>query len=1311
MNNSKQQPIDSKKEFIKKISLKKSPSSSFNHQILRKTSSRIELEKAYYQADLLLNEENDSTIDNESMFERKHVSIFKFYFHLFEPIDWFYFILGTLGTVACGFFYPILLYINSNVFSSVGNTSENRGSMTEEEIMKLKVKESYNSNIKQDFIYGSAVFATEFIGYFFFGLMSTRCLYNFKKKYFSTILSQEQAWFDSVNIYEFATKIQTQLEYIEQGMGDVIMDTIIYITFSIVCIIFAFLGSWKLTLILLCITPFTILITLFIKKLSVKGSSLTRETWQAAGGIAEEIFYNIKVVASFANFNYELNRYNKQVEISNKIELLVNRKMSLFLALLALCDSMVIFISIIYGRTIIQKDFNQFRGRDVKSGDIFLTFSSMSFSISSIVCLSKNIQLIFLSLTATSDYFNLYERKPQIDLTNSILKPPLSDIKGKIEFKNVNFSYPSDKNNKLILNGMNLNFESGKKIALIGHSGCGKTTVINLIERLYDISSGEILLDGIDIYKLDIQYLRNLIGYVEQEPILFNRSIKDNIIFGRKKYLEETGEDINELIQKACKDSYVSEFVNNLPNGLDYIVGLRGSKLSGGQKQRIAIARAILIKPKILILDEATSALDNKSEKIVQQALDNISKKNITTIIIAHKLSTIKNADIIYVLKDGNVYEKGTHEELLSKGGYYAELIRQQLIKEELENQNKKEEYLRKMSSIKRINTEEEVHFERRDNEIAKSPDDVKLKSCNIIKELWTNKCDFIFALLSTLIYGIIIPFNGYIKGHGLQALSSKYTTIRYDNGLKYSLIFLLIECFKIIVYFIMNWTLENLGINLSKIYRKKMMKKYISFHMSFFDIDRNSPGSLLSKMSIDTVQLHIFINKIIGIALICFSLLVTSIILGFCYEYRLTLITLAFLPFLLFITFLRRLILQVDSKKSMEANMEGGRIISECVTNTKIIFSYNFTKEALNLYLESIDYITQKQIRDNIINGLALAFIYFSRNLVNAVILIAGKNYILNNTLDSDNMSVFQTFMLNNFKTIITAYLPNVGRIRKALASLRSIYSTLETESLIPPFDENNNNKISANNILGKIEFKNVYFAYPSNPEHVILKNINFTILPGQKIALVGYSGCGKSTIIQLLERFYDVEDDKGQILIDDINIKDYNLFELRKKIGLISQEPSMFKTSNIENIRYGNLSAKDEDCYEAAKEVNALNLLQKEDKFLEEQKLKKSTLSGGEKQKLAFARIYLKNPPILLLDEPTSALDKESELDIQKSLDKLSINKTTIQIAHRLNTIENYDKIIVFDKGRIYEQGTHEELMKLKKRYYTLYQYSNFS
>ena len=191
------------------------------------------------------------------------------------------------------------------------------------------------------------------------------------------------------------------------------------------------------------------------------------------------------------------------------------------------------------------------------------------------------------------------------------------------------------------------------------------------------------------------------------------------------------------------------------------------------------------------------------------------------------------------------------------------------------------------------------------------------------------------------------------------------------------------------------------------------------------------------------------------------------------------------------------------------------------------------------------------------------------------------------------------------------------------------------------------------------------------------------------------------------MINRFYDVEDGKGEILIDDINIKDYNLYELKKKIGFVQQEPSAFKRSNLENIRYGSLEATDEECYEAAKKVNALNLLEI-DKM---QNLKKQNLSGGDKQKLAIGRIFLKNPPILLLDEPTSNLDKDSEVEIEKSLEILAENKTTITIAHRLNTIENCDKIIVFDDGRIKEEGTHEELMKLKKRYYTLYKFSNLS
>ena len=1303
-----------KNSFENILTLKKAPTSNFNNQIFNRSgTSKIDFEKAHYEAELLLEEEGISIDEKQQpMFERKSVSIFKFFCHFLEPIDWLYFALGIIGLLIYALSEPIMDYLSSDVFSKVGDTSESRGSSSSIELMKLTVKETMNSNIKKALIVGSICLVGITIGFFFIGLLCTRCLYNFKKKYFTTILSQEQGWFDSCNVFEFASKIQSQIEYIELGIGESFIIVLIHIFSCIASFIFSFFGSWKLSLVVLTFTPVTLFVCILFNKLNVKGNTLVRQTWELAGGIGEEIFYNIKTVASFANFEYELKRFYEQVEISYKIELITNLKIRLIQASFTFLQGLIIFLAVVYGRTLIGKDYNYLRGRDITGGDIILTFQNIVGFQACIFTISNFLQFIQLALSSTSDYFNIYERRPEMDLTNSNQKPPLSGINGKIEFNNVSFYYPSDSEERLILKGINLNFESGKKIALIGESGCGKTTIVNLIERLYDVREGEILLDGLNIRKYDIQYLRNLIGYVEQEPVLFNRTIKENIIFGREKYLKEKGEDIDQLIQKACDEAYVSEFINHLPKGLDYIVGLKGSKLSGGQKQRIAIARAILIKPKILILDEATSALDNKSEKIVQRALDNISKMNITTIIIAHRLSTIKNADLIYAIKDGKVNEQGTHEELLKKGGYYANIIRPQLIKDELENHNKEEEYIRKMTSMKRVNTDEEVHFERKDNEISKSPDDVSIGFCTVLKDLWNFKLDFILGCALPIVSCAIETIKGLISGKVLNTLNSKYETVRYDDGMKYSWIYIIICFCAATSDFFKLWVYNNLGIKLAKLYRNNMMNKYLSFHLSFYDIDRNSPGSILTKMSINTIQLKEFIRTIVGAFINIIVLFLAALIAGCIQEYRLTLITIVFIPFIIFINIIKRLALQSDSSKSIQSSMEGGSIVSECVTNTKTIFAYNFKPEAIYLYLEAIDYITQRQIRDNFINGLGTGLTIFTNFCKEVAIYGATKKFVLNDTMNTDDMVIVQTILGVCFKQIIIN-LNNLGHVKKAFVALKSIYSTLETESLISPYYKDNINKLSANKIKGKIEFKHVYFAYPTNPENVVLKDINMTIMPGEKVALVGYSGCGKSSVIQLLNRFYDVEDGKGEILIDDVNIKEYNLYELRKKIGFVSQEPSVFKTSNLENIRYGNLNASDEQCIEAAKEANSLKALKKdeENQLLDKKHKKKKGLSGGEKQKLAIARTILKNPIILLLDEATSALDKESELEVQKSLDELSNNKTTIEISHRLNTIENSDKIFVFDNGRIHEQGTHEELMKLHKRYYTLHKYSSLN
>ena len=357
-------------------------------------------------------------------------------------------------------------------------------------------------------------------------------------------------------------------------------------------------------------------------------------------------------------------------------------------------------------------------------------------------------------------------------------------------------------------------------------------------------------------------------------------------------------------------------------------------------------------------------------------------------------------------------------------------------------------------------------------------------------------------------------------------------------------------------------------------------------------------------------------------------------------------------------------------------------------------------------MYLEAIDYITQKQTRDNLINGFGIGLSYSSDYFRDSCLYAATKRFVLNNTLDTNDLYIIQSITGKSVERVVS-YVTKFGRIKKAIFIYKSLHSILETKSLIPSYEKDNINKLNTKYIKGKIEFKHVYFSYPTNPECSVLKDINMTIEPGQKIALVGYSGCGKSSIIQLINRFYDIDNDKGEILIDGENIKNYNIYELRKRIGYISQEPSIFKTSNIENIRYGNLDSSNEECIEAAKRTNSLKILQYDEDNEQPvgKKVQKKKLSGGEKQKLAITRILLKKPIILLFDEVTSALDKNSEIEVQKTLDDLSMNITTITIAHRLNTIKDYDKIYVFDKGRIKEQGTHEELMKLKKRYYILY------
>ena len=1317
-----------------------------------------EINNCFFQINMTKKENIDEPLlekkEDEKKVKKPSISIWRLICHLSSKREVFLMFLGTIGSIVSAISGPIMSYNFGgaiNNFSDIQNIKD-----FDENSEKIKTfTDNINMTIKRYLILGAILFVSNFLQAFGWQYSAFLQIHKLKENYFLVIMKQEQEYFDNNNSFELVTKVQTQLQQIELGLGDKFGFVIQKIFNVIAGAAISFLVSWKLSLIVLTVAPLTLFCIFYFTSVLKKASRTSKKAYQNAGGIAEEMLYNIQTIYSFVNLDFEMERFNKNIDKVFKCDKDKAFKAGLSQSIMGLSIYISFTVAIFFGKRIIIANKRNNIENGLKIGDILVVILSMSTAVWSFRSLAPNLKIIIDAATSSSDYFILLDRVPKIYVSLFPIIKNNNEIEGKIEFRNVNFFYDKKK----VLDNFSLKVDPGKKVALMGESGCGKSTVVNLLERIYELdyekenkdkkddleiniikereyeekinninllsnnsndSNSGIFLDGDNIKDYNLEFYRSLIGYVQQEPVLFNKSVRDNIIFGREENIKKLNLNIDTLIKEACDLANVSEFVNKLEGGLNYKVGIQGNKLSGGQKQRIAIARAVLLKPKIIILDEATSALDYKNELDVQKALDNLKLKKITTFVISHRLNTIINSDIIHFMKGGKIVEKGNHRELFEKKGLYKAFIQNQV--DENGNLLVLEDDLQEKIFEKNLNRSRHLGIYTKSY---KEKEKIKTFSIRkLFKIVEKRKYLIRLGIVSSILLGITITLSGYFYGFTINALSQENIDDLNNGtnfwGTLYSVDTLFIEIF----LFLKLYCLEVISSFLTSNLRKMILKKYMELNLSFFDEIENSPGALLSKLSIDTVQLNSVFQMIIGDLFHSFGSLSSGLILSIYYDWRLTAISFCFIPFIIISNLLVAKTKRSGRKSYKKKNIEAGGILSESVLNTKTIFSFNFQKESVKLYMECLNSETKTFLRDSIMLGILLGFGVFCSFANHSALFYFSKKFFLNRTLDYKTMNI--TIQILNLMTAgISNGIRGIFDIKIAKSSFESIFKLLKTKNKIDHTKNGNKGKISPNKIKGKIEFQNVFFKYPVNlddkdkknqnnldmmidKKKYILKNISFTIEPGQKVALVGFSGCGKSTIIKLLERFYDPT--KGNILIDGIGIQDYNLYELRKKIGLVSQEPILFKRSIYENIKYGRLDAGQIDVIQAAEDASIEHLFSKENinnNINNEANIKdlKSKVSGGEKQRISIARAFLKDPKILLLDEPTSALDRKTEIEVMQNLDRLMKGRTTFIVAHRLDTITDADIILVFENGRLIQKGTHSGLMKVEGEYKRLY------